>query len=434
MSFFSSSRTGKLGKRSSLGPRQPRKSRRLRALRFEPLEDRELLSVSAPGFAVPFHVASAANRGVAPLSTAGPTGLTPTQIRHAYGFDKISFGGIAGDGSGTTIAIVDAYNDPTFVSSTDPNFVNSDLHKFDLQFGLPDPPSFTKVNQTGGTAYPAVDKGWSTEIALDVEWAHAVAPGAEILLVEAADNSMTNLMTAVAYAAGAPGVVAVSMSWGGGEFSGETTYDRYFTTPPNHGGVTFLASSGDSGAPAGYPAYSPNVVSVGGTTLNVDSQGNILSESGWSGSGGGIAAYESQPAYQKGVVTQSTTRRTSPDVAYDSNPATGFPVYDTENNPVSAPWATWGGTSDAAPPVGGPDRHCRSGTCPGRQGVLGRRDAGPAQVVQTGRHRFPRYHDRQQHRQSAVYGRARLRPGYRARHSLCRSGGLRLGGDDRAGT
>jgi hypothetical protein len=113
--------------------------------------------------------------------------------------------------------------------------------------------------------------------------------------------------------------------------------------------VTFLASSGDSGAPAGYPAYSPNVVSVGGTTLNVSSSGNYLSESGWSGSGGGIATYESQPAYQKGVVTQSTTRRTSPDVAYDSNPATGFPVYDTVNNPVSAPWATWGGTSDAAP-------------------------------------------------------------------------------------
>jgi hypothetical protein len=265
--------------------------------------------------------------------------MTPTQVRHAYGFDQINFGGVPGDGSNTTIAIVDAYDDPK---------IANDLHQFDLKFGLPDP-TFTKVNQSGGSTPPAVNKGWSTEIALDVEWAHAIAPGAQILLVEANDASMSNLMTAVDYARRQPGVVAVSMSWGGGEFSGENAYDTYFTTPAGHGGVTFLVSSGDSGAPAGYPAYSPNVVSVGGTTLYVDSQGNSLSESGWSGSGGGIATYESQPAYQKGVVTQSTTRRTSPDVAYDANPATGFPVYDTENNSVSAPWGQWGGTSDAAP-------------------------------------------------------------------------------------
>ena len=113
--------------------------------------------------------------------------------------------------------------------------------------------------------------------------------------------------------------------------------------------MTFVASSGDSGAPVGYPAISSKVLSVGGTTLNLNSQGGYLSESGWSGSGGGISAYESQPSYQKGVVTQSTTYRTNPDVAYDANPSTGFPVYDSYNNPASAPWGQWGGTSDAAP-------------------------------------------------------------------------------------
>jgi len=151
----------------------------------------------------------------------------------------------------------------------------------------------------------------------------------------------------VRFAASQSGVVAVSMSWGGGEFSSETSYDGSFVTPTGHSGVTFVASSGDSGAPPGYPAISPNVLSVGGTTLNVDSQGNYISESGWSG--GGISSVESQPSYQKGVVIQSTTFRTNPDVAYDADPNTGFPVYDSYNNGTSAPWSQFGGTSDAAP-------------------------------------------------------------------------------------
>ena len=106
-----------------------------------------------------------------------------------------------------------------------------------------------------------------------MEWAHAIAPKANILLVEANSASFSDLLTAVDYARHATGVVAVSMSWGGGEFSGESAYDSYFTTPSGHGGVTFVASSGDSGAPVGYPAISPNVLSVGGTTLNLNSQG-----------------------------------------------------------------------------------------------------------------------------------------------------------------
>src|SRR5262249_38540206 len=198
---------------------------------------------------------------------------------------------------------------------------------------------------------PAANGGWASEIALDVEWSHAIAPQAKILLVEANDSSYANLFAAVTYAAKQPGVVAVSMSWGGGEFTGENSYDSVFTTPTGHTGVTFIASSGDSGAPASYPAASPNVLAVGGTTLNVDSSGNILSESGWSGSGGGLSSVESEPSYQKSVVpsTLTTTRRANPDVAYDADPYTGFPVYDSYNNGTSAPWSQFGGTSDAAP-------------------------------------------------------------------------------------
>jgi hypothetical protein len=172
-----------------------------------------------------------------------------------------------------------------------------------------------------------------------VQWAHAIAPGANILLVEANSNSWSDLMTAVNYARNQLGVSVVSMSWGGSEWLGEAGYDGYFTTPSGHGGVTFVASSGDSGsfgAPV-YPSVSPNVLAVGGTQLSTNSAGNYLGETGWGngrrswrlgGSGGGISAYESQPGYQKGVVTQSTMR-TVPDVAYNASSSSPFAVYDT---------------------------------------------------------------------------------------------------------
>ncbi len=306
---------------------------------LELLEARNLLSGLQPTY-----TRVVLNGGANPFNGPSPTGTTVAQIRHAYGFDKISFkdslgNTVPGDGSGTTIAIVDAFDNPT---------IANDLIQFDKAFNLPDP-VFTKVDQTGGTNFPAVNNGWAGEIALDVEWAHAIAPKANILLVEATDNSYANLFAAVAYAAKQPGVVAVSMSFGGGEFSGQKVFDNTFKTPAGHTGVTFIASSGDNGAPASYPSSSPNVLSIGGTSLFTDALGNITAETGWGGSGGGISTIEIQPAYQKGVVTQSTTRRTNPDVAYDSDPNTGFPIYDTTNYPVSDPWEQFGGTSDAAP-------------------------------------------------------------------------------------
>jgi len=296
-----------------------------------------MLSCSPP-FALPSLVHRHADDGGGAMLTAGPTGYTPAQMRAAYGFDKISFGGVAADGAGTTIAIVDAYDNPN---------VLDDLRAFDRAFGLPDP-VFTKVNQNGGSTMPAAGNGWASEISLDVQWAHAIAPGASILLVEANSSSFSDLMAAVNYARNQPGVVAVSMSWGGGEFSGETTYDATFTTPAGHGGVAFIASSGDSGAPVSYPAVSPNVVSVGGTSLSMSS-GAYASESGWYGSGGGISSYESQPAYQAGLVSQSSTRRGNPDVAYDADPYTGVPVYDSYTYGTASPWGQFGGTSAGAP-------------------------------------------------------------------------------------
>src|SRR5262245_58822449 len=285
---------------------------RPRTLRLEALEPRDVPSAVHPNY-VRLPLAG----GASPFGSPGPTGTTPAQIRHAYGFDRIAFGGVPGDGRGTTIVIVDAFDDPN---------IANDLHQFDVRFGLPDP-VFAKVTQNGGTALPPADGGWASEIALDVEWAHAIAPAAAILLVEANDDSFSNLNAAVRFAASQPGVVVVSMSWGGGEFSRERNWDSNFITPSGHSGVTFVTASGDDGAPPSYPAVSPNVLAVGGTTLNLSSSGTILGESAWSGSGGGISAYEPLPSYQVGVVSQTSTRRANPDVAYDADPNTGFPVY-----------------------------------------------------------------------------------------------------------
>jgi hypothetical protein len=294
---------------------------------------------------------------LAPLATAGPTGFNPAALRQAYGFDTLMLGnGALADGSGQTVVIVDAYDNPKFVSSSDPNYNTSDLYKFNAEFGLPQfgapgGPTFTKVNQTGGTSYPATDTGWGTEIALDVEWVHALAPGANIVLVEANSNSYSNLLTAgVGWARNQSGVSVVSMSFGGSEFFGETSYDSVFTTPAGHNGITFVASTGDNGKPGGYPAYSPNVLAVGGTSLTL-AGGNYLSESGWSGSGGGISnnqGKEPKPSYQSSI-TLSSNRRMIPDVSMVADPNTGVGVYDSFGQGVSAPWLQVGGTSLSAP-------------------------------------------------------------------------------------
>lgn len=316
---------------------------------IEGLESRTLLSAAVEATLKP-------NLSILASSTTTSTdvqGYTPAQMAKAYGFDQISLpGGVTADGKGQTIAIIDAYNDPN---------INADLKVFDSQFDLADPTSFKIVNQTGGSKLPTTDSGWAGEISLDVEWAHAMAPGANILLVETNSSSVDDLMAGVKYARSQSGVSAVSMSWGGSEFfswgfgnnSGEsqsqTNFDPFFTTPAGHQGITFVASAGDSGTFSGveWPASSPNVLSVGGTTLNLQSDGTYVSESGWSGTSGGYSQVESEPSWQYGV--QNSGARSSPDVAYDADPNTGVPVYDSLPDQGYSGWQEVGGTSAGAP-------------------------------------------------------------------------------------
>jgi len=314
-------------------------SRRLRrfALHCESLELRQLLSVGQGSYAagvVSGQIVAQPALAVSPLVRGGgPTGLSPSQLRTAYGVNQISFGSVSGTGAGQTIAIIDSYFDPN---------ISSDLARFDSQYGLSAPPSLTQYVENGLWWN---NSGWALETALDVEWAHAIAPAANIVLVEAQPD-LNDLFSAVGFASGLSGVSVVSMSWGAGEFAGETAYDSVFTTPAGHNGVTFVAASGDSGTTE-YPSASPNVLSVGGTTLNVSSQGAYLSEKGWSGSGTGSSPYESEPSWQS--TATSASGRTTPDVAWDANPSTGVSVYDSVPYYGQSGWFTVGGTSVGAP-------------------------------------------------------------------------------------
>jgi subtilase family serine protease len=293
---------------------------------FELLESRCLLS-AAP-------VAT-------PLSHIQPFvsgGYTPAEVAIAYGFNHIMLPSGTEAGAGQTIAIVDAYNDPN---------IAADLATFDTNYGLAAPPSFTVVSQTGSTtSLPSGNSSWGLEISLDVEWAHAMAPGANIMLVEANSAALGNLVTGVTYSRGVTGVSVVSMSWGSSDFGGESSFDSYFTTPNGHIPVTFIAASGDAGSSAGpnWPADSANVLGVGGTTLNTSSTGAYLGETGWSGSTGGVSSNETEPTYQDSA--QSTGYRTEPDVSYDADPNTGYEVYDSYGY---GGWTQVGGTSAGAP-------------------------------------------------------------------------------------
>ena len=290
-------------------------------------------------------------------STTPPSSaFTPQQLCQAYGINSITLGSLAGTGAGQTIAIVDAYDDPALLNSSAANFASSDLHKFDAQFGLADPPSFVKLNQSGGTTLPGVDPAgpgitsWEGEEALDVEWAHVVAPGASIDLVEATSDSFSDMMTAVNTARNLPGVSVVSMSFDWTEAQldslngtgSELSSDATFATPAGHQGVTFVAATGDDGYPGGYPAYSPSVLAVGGTSLYT-SGGSYSYEYPWSGSGDGASIYESEPGFQAAV--QNSGSREIGDVAFDGDPNTGVALYDSYDFGSSTPWTTIGGTS-----------------------------------------------------------------------------------------
>jgi subtilase family serine protease len=269
------------------------------------------------------------------VTSATPAGWGPADLQSAY---KLT--GFTGT---PTVAIVDAFDDPS---------AEADLAEYRAQYGLPECSTtngcFKKVNQNGVQgSYPAPDRGWSEEIALDVDMVSSACPSCHILLVEATTNSFANLMTAVDTAATSSGVVAVSNSYGANEFSSETLYDSHFNRP----GKAITVSSGDSGYGPEYPAASRYVTATGGTSLSTatgTSRG--WSETAWSGAGSGCSAYETKPSWQS-VLPSACGRRTISDVSSVSNPNTGVAVYSTYGGDPG--WMVFGGTSAAAPFIAG---------------------------------------------------------------------------------
>jgi hypothetical protein len=282
-----------------------------------------------------------------------PPGVSPQLIRTAY--DLPSTGGQG------TIAIIDAYDDPTILDDT---------NVFCTQYGLP---NLTDVNFEKHMMSSHIDNAnldWMEEMSLDVQWAHAIAPSAKILLIEMAAKNLTEVLLAVDYARNRSDVVAISMSWGWPEqagpfsyklsngtyvnvpFANESLYDSYFTSPYN---ATFFAASGDNAQNVSWPAVSPNVVGVGGTTLTLNANGSVASETVWDSynyppeaTGGGVSSYEVEPSYQVSYGVQgSNGYRGVPDVSYAANPVYGnslnYSVY------VDGGWTAVWGTSAGAP-------------------------------------------------------------------------------------
>jgi hypothetical protein len=325
-------------------------------------------------------IAPDANNYTPQLSVAF-SGYSPSEIRSAYQWDfrfhappfSLTDTPIVADGTGQTIAIIDAYHDPNIfanVAAFDSRYNLPATKLFVMSQDLNDP--FRPVQQEPQSEKSfkdprAIKYPWANETALDVEWAHAMAPGATILLVQA--DKPEDLATAVRTAASVnfsniPPVSVISMSYGSGwrdkddnfhsdeNSSSEVNQDSLYTTPAGHVPITFIASTGDDHGHGGYPAYSPNVLAVGGTTLHLNLEPSFGSpyyagETSWangnSGSAGGYSYYEGRPSYQNSAVKDA--HRGVPDVSYDGDPGTGFSIYDRSNGG----WSYLGGTSAGAP-------------------------------------------------------------------------------------
>jgi subtilase family serine protease len=288
---------------------------------------------------------------------AGYYAETPASLACIYGLATVTPGcnlatmTTVATGGSKAIAIVDAYDYPTALA---------DLTAFSAQFGLAAPTASTFTVAYPGASKPSPDPDcanyggwdcWATEAALDIEMAHSAAPSAHIYLVEANSSDFNDLFAAVATAISlvkAAGGGEVSMSWGGGEYSSESQTDASFTGA----NVVFFASSGDSEGTI-YPAVSPNVIAVGGTTISRNPATMAFeNEVAWEDTGGGYSAYESRPAFQSGISSTVGTHRGVPDVAALGNPRTGVWVYNSFDNIYSGQLYAWniiGGTSVAAP-------------------------------------------------------------------------------------
>ncbi len=272
-------------------------------------------------------------------ATSGPTsGYGPTQLQAAYGTAAAA----AANGSGKTVAIVDAYNDPDAAS---------DLNTYRTYYGLPSCTTangcFKQVSQTGSTtALPANNGSWAEEESLDIDMVSANCPKCNIVLVEATSPTNANLRAAVNYAATISGVVAISNSYGGSESSSDPSYISAYTHP----NIAITASNGDSGYGVETPASYGTVTAVGGTTLTAASgTARGYTETVWDDSGSGCSKYETKPTWQKDT---GCTKRTVGDVAYEGDPNTGVAVYDSYSYEGYSGWLVFGGTSVGAPSIG----------------------------------------------------------------------------------
>ena len=272
--------------------------------------------------------------GLQPFASS-PSGLNPGDLWSAYNLPQGT--ATAWNWNRMTVAIVDAYDDPK---------AESDLAVYRSTFGLPACTTangcFKKVNQSGGTKSPRGNVGWAEEISLDLDMVSAICPNCKILLVEGTTATFSSLSTAEDTAAKL-GANAISNSYGGSEWSSETSYDSHY----NHPGVAITVSSGDSGYGVQYPAASPYVTAVGGTSLKRDSTTTRgWSETAWGGAGSGCSAFETQQSWQNGL--GSCLKRTVADVSADADPNNGgVSVYDTYGGVGG--WLVFGGTSVASP-------------------------------------------------------------------------------------
>ncbi|MGI8803334.1 MAG: hypothetical protein ACR2KV_14405 [Solirubrobacteraceae bacterium] len=275
----------------------------------------------------------------APLATSTPvSGYAPADLQSAYGLTAAA----ASAGGSQTVAIVDAYDDPS---------AEADLATYRGNFGLPACTTangcFRKRDEHGGTSYPAGNSGWAQEISLDLDMVSAICPNCRILLVEGASAGFTDLGTAVNTAA-TLGATQISNSYGGGEFSSESTVQ---TSYYKHPGIDVTVSSGDNGYGVEFPASSQYVTAVGGTSLTRTATARGWSETAWSGAGSGCSSYIVKPTWQK---DNGCARRTVADVSAVADPNTGVAVYDSYGSGGTG-WLVFGGTSVAAPVVAAVD-------------------------------------------------------------------------------
>ena len=280
------------------------------------------------------------------IPAAQPAGETPASLGCVYDLvsNLVSGCPINGTtqvptGGGGVIVIVDAYDYPS---------ATADLATFSTTFGLPQA-NFSVQYASGRKPSNGCSSGWQGEESLDIEWAHAMAPNAQIVLMEASSASNSALYTAVqaanSYIAAHGGKGEISMSWGGSETSSETSSDHYFT----QAGVVYFASSGDSPGVI-YPSSSVNVVSAGGTQVNRNSGGAYTNQTAWSSGGGGASRYEPRPSFQNAIQSIVGSKRGTPDLSFDSSGGSPVAVY---NSNCYGGWLEVYGTSVASPALAG---------------------------------------------------------------------------------